>query len=409
MQKVIQGDNLLKLKELEDNSVDSCVTDPPYGIKFMNKKWDYSIPTVELWKEVLRVLKPGAYILVACGTKTQHRMCVNIEDAGFEIRDVICWHYASGFPKSLNVSKQIDNKLGIEREILETVRIKSGGMANWHKHTYEQGYRRKRNYGELDENIIHKTIPASTEAKQYEDWGTALKPATEFFTLARKPLSESTVAENVLKWGTGALNVGKCRIGSDKIKTVGYGNSKNNVKILKHKDDYDGEEHIGRFPANVIFDDSMAKELDNQSGERKTENGNVNVAICEISDDATQLLRRGKLISRNDHGGASRFFYVIKPSQKEKNIGLNDDEKNTHPTVKPIQLMRYLCNLITPENGIVLDPFNGSGTTGCACVIEKYNYIGFEIEEKYVNISNKRMNYYKAINDVEYFNEEFFS
>ena len=171
---VYNADNMEVLKSLPDNSIDSCVTDPPYGISFMGKKWDYDVPSVELWKEVLRVLKPGGHILVACGTRTQHRMVVNIEDAGFEIRDVISWVYGSGFPKSLNIGKAIDKIQGSQREIIAT-RVKSS------------------QHGFKSDGVKH-----SGGSSPYEGWGTALKPACEFFTLARKPISETNIAENIL-------------------------------------------------------------------------------------------------------------------------------------------------------------------------------------------------------------------
>ncbi len=194
------------LPTLQSGSVDSCVTDPPYGLKFMGKKWDYEIPSVSLWKEVLRVLKPGGHILVACGTRTQHRMAVNIEDAGFEIRDIVSWWYGSGFPKSLDVSKAIDKQAGAEREI---VGEKSSDPLRFKKYKEQDGCERLT----FGNNI---TAPSTEAAKQWEGWGTALKPACELWTLARKPLSESTVAENVLKHGTGGINIDGCRITVDK-------------------------------------------------------------------------------------------------------------------------------------------------------------------------------------------------
>jgi hypothetical protein len=205
--KVFNDDCLNVLREMPDNSVDSIVTDPPYGISFMAKKWDYDVPSVEVWKEALRVLKPGGHALIACGTRTQHRMVCNIEDAGFEIRDVVSWIYGSGFPKSLNISKAIDKAAGAERKL-------GARKASARDCKRADGWERPHH---LDHNHASKfeSEPATEAAKQWDGWGTALKPACEFFTLCRKPLSEKTVATNVLKWGTGGINIDGCRVGTN--------------------------------------------------------------------------------------------------------------------------------------------------------------------------------------------------
>jgi len=209
--KIIHGDCFDVLKDYPDNFFDSIVTDPPYGISFMNRKWDYDIPTVELWKEVLRVLKPGGHALVACGTRTQHRMAVNLEDAGFEIRDIVSWVYGSGFPKSLNVGKSIDKLEGNEREVIgEKLFCRS------ESNCYAQDEWTRQQAG--------KNIAITKGNSEWEGWGTALKPSVEFFTLCRKPLSEKTVAKNVLKWGTGAINIDDCRVGVETMKSgIGQG------------------------------------------------------------------------------------------------------------------------------------------------------------------------------------------
>ena len=368
------GNNLDLLKQMKDNSVDSVVTDPPYGISFMNKKWDYDVPTVELWQEVLRVLKPGGHALVACGTRTQHRMAVNLEDAGFEIRDIVAWVYGSGFPKSHDISKAIDKKLGVEDE-REIVGYKHQGPRSM----FDGGKPRP------------ESLPASLPASLWDGWGTALKPAMELWTLCRKPL-KGTVAENVLKYGTGGLNIDGCRVGTEEEwqgrdlpnakDGVTWGGSLNSSSSSSHPN--------GRFPANVIHDGSE-----------------------EVV----------KLFPNEDDTSASRFFYTAKASQSERNEGLwgfeeeytasaefrpNHMEKaiegesgnpygrwqpkrNIHPTVKPLELMRYLCRMITPKGGIVLDPFMGSGTTAIAAKQEKMNYIGMELEPKYVEIANARI------------------
>ncbi len=353
---IYTGHNLPILKSLPDNSVDSVVTDPPYGWKFMGKKWDYEIPSVELWQEVMRVLKPGGYMLVACGTRTQHRMAVNIEDAGFEIRDVITWHYATGFPKSMDVSNAMD---------------------------------RKAKPGEI----------LSDEAQKWSGFGTALKPATEFWTMARKPL-EGNVADTIRAYGTGAININATRIEyqSDydrQSATYGTGidirggNFKNGTKT-DAKNIPPNE--TGRFPSNVVFscdcegDHELGcpvRELNDQGGILKT----GAVKGTEPSDSTKSVF--GKYQSRKPSsasvGTASRFFYVAKASKSERGIG------NDHPTVKPVTLMRYFCRMITPPGGIVLDPYNGSGSTGVAAELEFFGYMGIEQEEENVSLSEKRI------------------
>lgn len=257
---LINSDNMEVLKSLPDNSIDSVVTDPPYGLNFMGKKWDYDVPKVELWEEVLRVLKPGGHLLCACGTRTQHRMVVNIEDAGFEIRDVISWVYGSGFPKSLNIGKAIDKIQGNEREI---VADHKGGIKSYQKlwkdnggRIYEKGF---------SEDLHKDGVKITKGHSPYEGWGTALKPACEFFTLARKPISETNIAENVLKWGTGGINIDECRVGfvneeDKKSSLVRFksGEIQNtNINFMMSpliKANSVAEINIqGRFPANFIL------------------------------------------------------------------------------------------------------------------------------------------------------------
>lgn len=382
------GDCLEVLKKMDDNSVDSIVTDPPYGLKFMGKKWDHDVPSKDIWKECLRVLKPGGHLLAFAGTRTQHRMAVNIEDAGFEIRDMLAWCYGSGFPKSMDVSKAIDKSLGAERDVVSksTNGISSGG-----KHCgIDGGYRFK---GDFD-----ITASATDQAKQWDGWGTALKPALEPITLARKPLI-GTVVENVLKHGTGGLNIDACRIDYNG-ETPNLGGRAKHTRgdgyVFKAHGE-DAEANIaGRFPANLIHDGSQ-----------------------EIEDC---------------FGESSRFFYCAKASKKDREEGLENikkgsngekgnglgrvcetcgtpqlkaadckceikswinpsDRKNNHPTVKPTELMRYLCRLITPPNGIVLDPFMGSGSTGKAAVLEGFDFIGIELDKDYCEIAKKRIEF----------------
>jgi site-specific DNA-methyltransferase (adenine-specific) len=369
--KLILGDCLIKLKELEDNSIDSIVTDPPYGISFMGQKWDYSVPSVDIWKECYRVLKPGGHLLSFSGSRTYHRMAVNIEDAGFEIRDQIMWVYGSGFPKSLNVGKAIDKKLGNEREI---VGIKNRPAIS--TNNSNDGWKRPSHYNEdgTHKTTMNITVPASEEAKQWDGWGTALKPAHEPIVLARKPF-KGTVADNVLEHGTGALNIDGCRVGDELITVKGKGNLwlENGTYEERTGENVLGvnKTHTGRYPANFIHD-GLEEEW-------------------------------------------SKYFYCPKANKKDRNEGCEDLEEkqyssdgretptetahqrnksvssNNHPTVKPTELMRYLCRLITPKDGTVLDPFMGSGSTGKAAVLEGFSFIGVELSEEYLEIAKNRI------------------
>jgi len=324
MINLLHGDCLEQMKTLEDNSVDSIVSDPPYGISFMAKKWDYDVPSVDVWKEAMRVLKPGGHALIACGTRTQHRMVVNIEDAGFEIRDVVSWIYGSGFPKSLNIHKK-------------------------------------------DERCP-------------DGWGTALKPSSEFFTLCRKPLSEKTIAANVLKWGTGGINIDGCRVGTETLPSQKAGQSK--IGTFE-RDNMVTPERQGRFPANLIHDGSQeVLELfpETKSGKmkQKIEGGEFNVFGKQYPRDVETI---------GDSGSAARFFYCAKASKKDR------DEGNNHPTVKPTALMSYLCRLITPTGGVVLDPYMGSGSTGKAAIREGFSFVGCELDKDYFDIATARINH----------------
>ena len=349
------GDSLDVLKGMADESVDSIITDPPYGLSFMGKKWDYDVPTTELWTECLRVLRPGGHLLAFAGTRTQHRMAVRIEDAGFEIRDMIAWVYGSGFPKSLNIGKAVDKMQGNEREQIGEQRLtgNAGTPTSLKGGTYTSG---------VCINMTGVKIPITKGNSPYEGYGTALKPALEPITVARKPI-EGTVAANVLKWGTGGINIDGCRVGSD---TNSY------------------QTHQGRFPANFIHDGSDEV-----------------LALFPLSSSSSSYRPADKggtgnsLVFKHKHGehrgynepksSAARFFYCAKASRSERGEG------NVHPTVKPIALMQYLCRLVTPPNGIVLDPFFGSGSTGCAAIREGFRYIGIDISEDYCAIAAKRI------------------
>lgn len=385
--ELIHGDCLEVLKTFDDNSVDSIVTDPPYGLSFMGKKWDYDVPSEEVWRECLRVLKPGGHILAFAGTRTQHRMAVRIEDAGFEIRDMIAWIYGVGFPKSLNISKAIDKAAGAERE-----KIPNPLAA---KQTASIGTNA---YGDYNATTHIAPNPVTDAAKQWEGWGTALKPALEPITVARKPLSEKTVAQNVLTHGTGGLNIDGCRVpanwkeerpeswfnsGKSKSGEPTYGG---NLKTLTETTLGERLNDAGRFPANLVHDGSeevvgLFPDGAKPKPERRGKKGGSGFGFF---DDEKTAATDG-VWPADPGGSAARFFYCAKASKKDR------DEGNGHPTVKPTDLMRYLCRLVTPPGGIVLDPFMGSGSTGKAAVKEGFDFIGIEIDETYYNIAKARI------------------
>ena len=386
------GDNLEILKTFEDNSVDSVVTDPPYGLKFMGKKWDHNVPSIELWKEVLRVLKPGGHLLSFGGTRTYHRMVVNIEDAGFEIRDQIMWLYGSGFPKSHNISKGIDKKFGAERDkILKPIAYPDSdcwGIPNNNSDgSYDStSFNTKVEKVNKGGGMREHTLPSTDLAKQWDGFGTNLKPANEPIVMARKPLSEKTIVANILKWGTGGINIDGCRVefqkgestkSINKGATIVGGIFGSGNKVIE-------SDAQGRFPANLILDEQAGALLDEQSGACRS-SGNYpakNPETCKRGYEGG-FDTQGPLYS--DKGGASRFFYCAKVGKKERGTG------NNHPTMKPIKLMSYLVRLVTPPNGTVLDPFMGSGSTGIAAKSEGFNFIGIELEAEYIEIARRRI------------------
>ena len=353
------GNCLHVLKEMGDNSVDSIVCDPPYGLHFMGSKWDYDVPSVEIWRECLRVLKHGGHLLAFSGTRTYHRVVVNIEDAGFEIRDQIQWIYGEGFPKSLNVGN---------------------------------------------------------------GWGTQLKPANEPICLARKPMIGTTI-ENMLEYGTGAMNIDGCRIPTDENIELGR-NNRAECSSNSYGTGLMGIDRTnlnqGRWPANVIHDGS------DEAIEHFPETGGGHWAKTKITGYGKNYggTQEYEGVGPKDSlvASAARYFYCAKANQKERNAGcdnlplkLNEnstygmqsdeglrnnkrnpenrtrEQRNNHPTVKPIALMRYLCRLITPPEGIVLDPFMGSGTTGIAACLEEFNFVGIELDEDYLEIARYRI------------------
>jgi len=405
------GDSLEVLRGYPDNHFDSIVTDPPYGLSFMGRKWDYDVPTVELWLECLRVLKPGGHLLAFAGTRTQHRMAVNIEDAGFEIRDMLAWVYGSGFPKSLDVSKAIDKAAGAEREVIG--KVLGMGKQNPEWNGTAQG--RAENSFKPEYNA---TAPATEAARQWQGWGTALKPALEPITVARKPLGEKTVAANVLTHGTGGINVDGCRVPTeDNLNGGAYaqnGTERDDGWGMQRAGAGEFQQPQGRWPANLIHDGSdEVVGLFPQTTSGKP-CGNRNVAgFATATEHGTALTGFG------DSGSAARFFYCAKASKADRDEGcegleerqhqsgmggampVDDDGKerdrfkavsrNHHPTVKPTALMRYLCRLVTPPEGIVLDPFMGSGSTGKAAVLEGFEFIGIEREAEYLQIAKARI------------------
>ena len=355
------GDCLAVLRTLPDASVDAVVTDPPYGLSFMGKRWDYDVPAVEVWAECLRVLKPGGHLLAFAGTRTQHRMAVRIEDAGFDIRDLIAWVYGSGFPKSLNLEGA------------------------------------------------------------WQGWGTALKPALEPITVARKPL-DGTVAENVLAHGTGALNVDGCRVEGvpPSVPQPVFNSQTWRTYGMKTGEGRNGEmsQASGRWPANLIHDCSeevVGLFPETESGKmgplhKRTTDGSPNGIYGKFDSDHPLSETYG------DSGSAARFFYCAKAAKADRDAGCegleavkysmsgHDSEKggemglnrsierrNHHPTVKPTDLMRYLCRLVTPHGGVVLDPFMGSGSTGRGAILEGFRFVGIEREADYLAIARARI------------------
>jgi site-specific DNA-methyltransferase (adenine-specific) len=433
---------------MEDNSIDSCVTDPPYGLSFMGKAWDYDVPKTDIWKEVFRVLKPGGHLLAFFGSRTYHRGVVQIEDAGFEIRDQIMWLYGSGFPKSHNVGKQIDAAAGATRKVIKTKVNKSGGMAHIMKTNTEQGYRPS-DYYEGSGNVIEITEPATEEAKQWDGWGTALKPAHEPIVVARKPVSAQTIAKNVLEHGTGAINIDECRVEHVTVDggslatnphlrgTIKGGNG-GNIFPTETESRIVEVNAFGRWPANVIHDGSDEVVQNFPATGSGNGKGAYSYAGREYNNKDTSMFNGDKPqapSNYNDSGNASRFFYCAKASKSDKDEGLEDflakkivtwqtgngasgkpssmsanrntEYKNNHPTVKPTDLMKYLCRLVTPKNGIVLDPFMGSGTTGKAAAQEGFNFIGIEMDKDYFEIAKARVEH--AYENKPLNLEEFFS
>ena len=447
---IIKGDCIEEMKKLEENSVDAIIIDPPYGLEFMGKEWDSfkkSTDNIETEKknpyyrsnirhrikagvsqpalqefffewalECLRVLKHGGFLLSFGGTRTYHRMTCGIEDAGFEIRDTIMWLYGSGFPKSLNIGKQIDKIQGNERKVI-----------GYKEPFGREGRKTPMGFGEglYEGKTCPNLKPIEESHSEWEGWGTALKPAVEPIVVARKPLSEKNIALNVLKHGTGGLNIDECRVEVNMNKEGG--NAKRINKTYKGKsaiwDNADKPTTFsgysqGRFPANIILDEEAGKMLDKQSGD--SSGGKRNNTVVRAENSTSFGGEKGRIMNRkehNDKGGASRFFYCAKASKSERNYGCEGlgekqqdlsrkegnvggdnprnrgvhKRKNNHPTVKPIALIEYLIKLVSRKGSIVLDPFLGSGTTAIASLKLERQFIGIEKEEEYSEIANKRL------------------
>jgi site-specific DNA-methyltransferase (adenine-specific) len=369
------GDCIEQMRQLPANSVDSIVTDPPYELGFMGKSWDSTgiAYSVKMWDEALRVLKPGGHLLAFSGSRTYHRMACAIEDAGFEIRDQIMWVYGSGFPKSMNVSKAIDKQSNVQVEVLSEVPAYGiGGNATFNGHK---------------ENATAKvTAPTTDKAKQWEGWGTALKPAHEPIVLARKPLI-GTVATNVIIHGTGALNIEGSRIGNGtgETKTVNYPDIRgNNFNNANGSVEYTVTDQ-GRWPANFIhdgLDEDWARFFYCAKASKKDRNeGLDDFAGKEVGTKGNGLARTC----------ASCGASTLQGCECPDRTYVNPTRANHHPTVKPTELMRYLVRMITPPNGTVLDPFMGSGSTGKAAVLERFSFIGIEQSADYLEIATARI------------------
>ncbi len=410
------GDCLEVLPRLGADSVDTCITDPPYGLDFMGHDWDHGIPGVVFWREVLRVLKPGATLLAFGGTRTFHRLACAIEDAGFELRDTIMWVYGSGFPKSHNISKAIDKAAGAKREV---VKARSGPVPGSHGGGGRYGHG-------VDRSV---TAPATPAARLWDGWGTALKPAWEPIIVAMKP-RDGTFTQNALKWGVAGMNIDGGRIETEEsterqsgVNATCYGEDN------RHGMMRGGTQ--GRWPANLVHDGSdevLGLFPRTQSGKcpdgfRGEHRGQV------YGKYAHNLINPDNVYG--DSGSAARFFYCAKASSGERNAGLEGVETrmaaeltgrkdgsrglsgsieygnstnpyanggsvlpraNYHPTVKPLALMQYLAHLTkTPTGGVVLDPFMGSGTTGMGAIMEGREFIGVELNEGYCEIARRRV------------------
>ena len=386
--QILQGDNRQTLKTLEDNSIDAIVTDPPYGINFLGKTWDADTGSLETYKECLRVLKPGGHILAFSAARTYHYLAITLEQAGFEIRDQIMWIYSSGFPKSQDIGRQIQKKLGVKEK-------------RSHKHNVP------RIGGDVDISIKDngQTVCTDPQAKAWEGWGTALKPAHEPICLARKPLKQS-IAANVQQYGTGALNIDATRVPFEDGKVIKGGPAKVDIYNAYANIDKDHQEittdewqgnPAGRFTSNVIGELGDYQKFfycPKVSPKERHIGFGETISVKEMVEEMGGHFLDGKGNSAwlphtgniYTHGIKHEYLKWCKENNKESKL-----KGNTHPTVKPVDLMKYLIKLITPKGGTVLDPFNGSGSTGMAAVELGFDYIGCELDPEYVKISEARI------------------
>lgn len=437
-----RGECLGVLKKMKAENISSLITDPPAGISFMGKSWDDDKGGRDQWiswltevmKECLRVMKPGAHGLVWALPRTSHWTATALENAGFEVRDVVTHLFGSGFPKSHDISKGIDKAAGAERASADTTQIDGQRIIAQTVHSSCNKCGKRKFSGNPCKCPDLSKLAITDSAKQWQGWGTALKPASEHWILIRKPCSEKTVAKNILKHGVGGINIDGSRIGNDQrsyslngnIKGGNFGNNSN-----QPASELDHVTVSGRFPANLVFSCSpyctdtqcdiecAIKMLDEQSGNCKS-TGLYNASkVGTTKPSGNILFTQGKRDNKyaGQHGGASRFFYCAKASKADKNAGLEgmaEKEKNrhwaqsegrkdagkqvssfkqanTHPTVKSTKLMQYLIKLITPPGGIVLDPFMGSGSTGVAAKTLGFKFIGIEKEKEYFEIAKRRI------------------
>ena len=397
---ILYEGSMLDLGEvIADNSIDSIVTDPPYELNFMGKGWDRSgiAFSPETWRRCYNALKPGGHLLAFGGSRTFHRIAVAIEDAGFEIRDVILWLYGSGFPKSMNIGLAIDKKNGVDNR---TGNLRTDGVgSNSGTGVY--------NLNDAESTPVATVYEERVALNEWRGWGTSLKPAYEPIIVARKPCAGSCV-DNVLEWRVGGINVDECRVGDEHfvIKNGEYDNNDHqacfgNIKRIP-------KEYDGRFPSNVIltYDDTDRAEVCGGMPETKSSS--------PIASDNRANIGNSMFIdgvhtpgnSYNDEGSASRYFYTAKASPRDRDEGLEVlASRNIHPSVKPTDLMQYLVRLVTPRGGTVLDPFNGSGSTGKACMFEnkdrdaKYKYIGIELTPEYLPIAEARIKFAAGYTD----------
>lgn len=452
--RLLQGDCLEVMQGFEDNSIDTIITDPPYALEFMGKGWDKVLPAKEVWVECLKVAKPGAMMLVFGGDRTHHRLMINIEDAGWEIRTCIYWLFGSGFPKSHNISKAIDKVNGETGRLLKFVKwMRTTGLCTWeinkvtgtfmgsHYLTNKSQpaiptvelWRELRSYIKIDipewvdelvdrieaeREVIGKqmrptgrqfaegasgfakgeidiTAPATPEAQLWDGWGTALKPAAEIICVAMKPL-DGTFAENALKWGVAGLNIEGGRIETNENEINSRKDKSGGCKYFMGEDKrnetaWNGKQ--GRWPANVIHDgsDEVVGLFPESKGQQGDVRGTEDSRTGGIGTNCYGEYGRIPTAKRGDPGSAARFFYCAKASKAERTC--NGTVDNNHCTVKPLRLLEYLCKLtMTPIGGVVLDPFMGSGTTGIACRNLNRDFIGIEKDPEYFEIARNRIN-----------------